>query len=86
MLYALALLLPPLAVLLAGGRPFQALLNCGLTLLGWIPGVVHAFLVVGEYKADKRMERATRQQIEAQRRLHDASVLEEARRAEKRAR
>jgi uncharacterized membrane protein YqaE (UPF0057 family) len=68
MLYALAIVFPPLAVLMAGGRPFQALLNCGLTLLGWIPGIVHAFLVVGEYKADQRVERATRQQIEAQRR------------------
>ena len=57
MLYFLAILLPPLAVLMAGGRPFQGLLNVGLTILGWIPGVIHAFLVVGEHKADKRAKR-----------------------------
>lgn len=57
MLYFLAIVLPPLAVFLAGGRPMQALLNLVLTLLGWIPGVIHAFLVVGEHKADKRAER-----------------------------
>lgn len=57
MLYFLAILLPPLAVFLAGGRPFQALLNVVLTLLGWIPGVVHAVMVVNEHKADKRAER-----------------------------
>jgi uncharacterized membrane protein YqaE (UPF0057 family) len=89
MLYALAIILPPLAVLMAGGRPFQALLNCVLTLFGWIPGVVHAFLVVGEYKADQRMEHATRQQIEAQRRMEEArarAAQKAARDAEKRAR
>jgi len=60
MLYFLAILLPPVAVFLAGGRPMQALLNLVLTLLGWIPGVIHAFLVVGEYKADKRAERVAK--------------------------
>ena len=60
MLYFLAILLPPVAVFLAGGRPMQALLNLVLTLLGWIPGVIHVFLVVGEYKADKRAERVAK--------------------------
>ena len=68
MLYFLAILLPPLAVFLAGGRPVQALLNLGLTLLGWIPGVIHAFLVVGEYKADKRADRMADRQAKAMRR------------------
>lgn len=54
MLYLLAIIFPPLAVLLAG-RPIQALLNLGLTLLIWIPGVIHAILVINEKKADKRM-------------------------------
>lgn len=59
MLYLLAIILPPVAVLLTG-RPFQALLNVLLTLLVWIPGVVHAILVVNEYKADKRADRISR--------------------------
>lgn len=53
MLYLLALLLPPVAVLFCG-KPVQALLNLGLTLLGYIPGQVHACLVVHERYADRR--------------------------------
>lgn len=59
MLYLLAILLPPVAVLLAG-KPFQAVLNFFLTLAFWVPGVIHAILVVNEYKADKRAERIMR--------------------------
>ncbi len=53
MLYLLAIVLPPLAVLLTG-RPAQAVLNVGLTVLVWIPGVIHAFAVVNEHKANQR--------------------------------
>lgn len=53
MRYFFAIVLPPLAVLLCG-KPVQFLLNIFLTLLGWIPGVVHAILVVHEHLADKR--------------------------------
>ena len=59
MLYLLALLLPPLAVLLCG-KPFQALLNLVLTLLGWHPGAIHAILVVNSHENDKRTERIIR--------------------------
>ncbi len=53
MRYFLAILLPPLAVLLCG-KPIQFILNIFLTLLGWIPGVIHAILVVNGHLADKR--------------------------------
>ena len=53
MRYFLAIVLPPLAVLLCG-KPIQFVLNILLTLLGWIPGVVHAILVVNSHLADKR--------------------------------
>ena len=56
MLYLLAILLPPVAVLLCG-KPFQAILNLVLTLLGWIPGVIHACLVVSSHHADQRNQR-----------------------------
>ena len=56
MLYLLALVLPPLAVLVAG-KPFQALLNLGLTICGILPGVIHALFVVSNYYADKRNAR-----------------------------
>jgi uncharacterized membrane protein YqaE (UPF0057 family) len=55
-LYLVAILLPPLAVLLAG-KPFQALINVVLTLMIWIPGVIHALFVVNNYYADKRTQR-----------------------------
>lgn len=56
MLYLLAIILPPVAVLLTG-KPIQALLNLVLTLLGWIPGVIHALFVVSAHKADQRTGR-----------------------------
>ncbi|MGM8212627.1 YqaE/Pmp3 family membrane protein [Virgibacillus sp. W0430] len=59
MLYLLAILLPPVAVLLVG-KPIQAFLNFGLCLLLYVPGVVHAILVVNEHKADKRAEKYAR--------------------------
>lgn len=61
-MYLLAIVFPPLAVLLCG-KPIQAVLNFFLTLLGWIPGVIHACLVVGQNNADRRhrdMVRAVR--------------------------
>ena len=56
MRYFLAILLPPLAVLFCG-KPVQFLLNILLTLLGWIPGVIHALLVVNTHLADKRADK-----------------------------
>lgn len=59
MLYLLAIVFPPLAVLLCG-KPVTAVLNVLFTLLLWIPGIIHAMLVVGEHKADVRMRRLGR--------------------------
>ena len=56
MLYALAALLPPVAVLVCG-KPFQAILNVFLCILLLVPGILHAFGVVNNYYADKRAER-----------------------------
>ena len=56
MRYVLAIILPPLAVLLCG-KPVQFILNIFLTILGWIPGVIHAILVVNSHLADKRTDK-----------------------------
>lgn len=56
MRYIIAIFLPPLAVFLCG-KPMQALLNIILTLLFWVPGVIHALLVVHGHLADKRTDR-----------------------------
>lgn len=59
MRYLLAILLPPVAVLLCG-KPFQALINLVLTLMFWVPGAVHAVLVVNQHEEDQRAERIVR--------------------------
>jgi uncharacterized membrane protein YqaE (UPF0057 family) len=41
----LNILLPPLAVFLKHGLGGTFLLNLVLTLIGWLPGVIHAFIV-----------------------------------------
>ena len=41
----ITIFLPPLAVLLKEGLGLQFLLNVLLTLIGWLPGVVHAFWI-----------------------------------------
>ncbi|HIK56675.1 MAG TPA: YqaE/Pmp3 family membrane protein [Synechococcales cyanobacterium M55_K2018_004] len=38
----LAVVLPPAAVFLAYGLSITLLINIGLTLIGWVPGVIHA--------------------------------------------
>ena len=53
MIYLIAVLFPPLAVLLAG-KPFQALLNLLLCLLLYFPGLIHAILVIQDKKATQR--------------------------------
>ena len=55
-MFLLSIFLPPVAVLLCG-KPFQSVLNLFLTMALWIPGVVHAFMVVSARNADKRTNR-----------------------------
>lgn len=42
----LAILLPPLGVLMETGFSLQFFLNILLTLLGYIPGIVHAIWII----------------------------------------
>lgn len=56
MMYLLAIILPPVAVLICG-KPIQAILNLILTLIFWIPGMIHALFVVHGYYADKRTDK-----------------------------
>ncbi|SHG81898.1 YqaE/Pmp3 family membrane protein [Ornithinibacillus halophilus] len=61
MMYLLAVVLPPVAVLFSG-KPIQALLNLILTLFFWLPGAIHAILVVKDKKDDKRMKKQVKLQ------------------------
>jgi uncharacterized membrane protein YqaE (UPF0057 family) len=59
MRYLLAILCPPVAVLLCG-RPITALLNVLLCIAGWLPGVIHACLVVGQRHGDVRAKKTAK--------------------------
>lgn len=54
--YFFCIVLPPLAVLLTG-RVGSFLLSLLLTLLGWIPGIIHACLVVNDHHQEQRIAR-----------------------------
>jgi uncharacterized membrane protein YqaE (UPF0057 family) len=56
MMYLLAIILPPIAVLVCG-KPIQAILNLVLTLIFWIPGMIHALFVAHGHYADKRADK-----------------------------
>lgn len=66
MLYLLAIILPPVAVLLCG-KPLEALLNIVLTLLFWFPGALHALFVVNSHHADQRTGRMVKAMKDSQR-------------------
>lgn len=67
-MYLLAIVLPPVAVLLCG-RPLSALLNFVLWCCLIIPGVIHACMVVGEAKQQKRDKRQSEEADRRQERL-----------------
>jgi len=50
LLYFLALFLPPLAVFLKTGCDSNFLINICLSILGWIPGVIHAWWVISKFE------------------------------------
>lgn len=56
MLFFLCVVFPPAAVLLTG-RLGSFLLSIPLTLLGWLPGVFHAYFVVSDYKNEQRLRK-----------------------------
>lgn len=51
--YFFCVVFPPVAVLMTG-RILSFILSLLLTLLGWVPGVIHACLVVTDYQAEHR--------------------------------
>lgn len=49
-------IIPPLAIATTK-RPGQVVISVILTLLFYIPGVIHALIIVGSYQGDKREQR-----------------------------
>ncbi|KAJ6547468.1 plasma membrane proteolipid 3 [Mycena capillaripes] len=44
-----AIILPPLGVFLERGCGADLLINILLTILGWIPGIIHALYIILKY-------------------------------------
>lgn len=44
-----AIILPPLGVFMERGCNQDLCINILLTILGWIPGVIHAFYIILKY-------------------------------------
>ncbi|HCV79443.1 MAG: YqaE/Pmp3 family membrane protein [Zunongwangia sp.] len=50
----LNVLLPPLSVYLKYGANKKFLINLILTLIGWVPGMIHAFIITDRYVKEIR--------------------------------
>ncbi|WVR07756.1 hypothetical protein IAU60_004799 [Kwoniella sp. DSM 27419] len=50
LLYFLAIFVPPLSVFLKTGCGSALLINILLWILGWIPGVIHAWYIISKYE------------------------------------
>ncbi|KIW40398.1 uncharacterized protein PV06_07602 [Exophiala oligosperma] len=55
LLYFLAIFLPPVAVFLKTGCDSNFLINILLTILGWIPGCLHAWYVITKHERPARV-------------------------------
>jgi uncharacterized membrane protein YqaE (UPF0057 family) len=60
----LGILLPPLGVFLTFGFSSTLLINIGLTLLGWIPGSIHAVWAIAK-QSEQIMVRQTEAEEES---------------------
>ena len=56
MRYFLCIILPPISVLTTG-KIITFILNLILTLCFWLPGVIHAIIVVNSFYADRRNDK-----------------------------
>ncbi|KAF2230009.1 UPF0057-domain-containing protein [Viridothelium virens] len=46
LLYIIAIFIPPIPVVLKSGIGVDLLINILLWILGWIPGVIHAWYII----------------------------------------
>ncbi|KAK0544934.1 hypothetical protein OC845_005350 [Tilletia horrida] len=49
LLYFVALILPPVSVFVKRGCGADFWINIALSLLGWLPGLIHAWYIVSKY-------------------------------------
>jgi uncharacterized membrane protein YqaE (UPF0057 family) len=48
--FALGVLVPPVGVFLTYGISMTLLINILLTLLGWVPGIIHAVWAIAKHE------------------------------------
>jgi uncharacterized membrane protein YqaE (UPF0057 family) len=58
--FLLCLICPPLAVFLTG-RKGSFIVSIFLTFCVWLPGVIHAFFVVSDYRNEQRIRALARE-------------------------
>ncbi|KAJ2543777.1 hypothetical protein EV175_005953 [Coemansia sp. RSA 1933] len=51
LLVILSIIFPPFAAVLRRGCGADFLINCGLTALGYLPGLIHAWYLISKYPA-----------------------------------
>jgi uncharacterized membrane protein YqaE (UPF0057 family) len=51
-----AILIPPVGVFMAFGVSSTLFINIGLTLLGWIPGIIHAIWAIVKQDQDREIK------------------------------
>ena len=75
MSYIIAILFPPLAVLMSG-RILGTLLNIVLTLCFYFPGLIHAWIVVAQEKnaAVNAINKASKKELDAQKAANVAQL------------
>ncbi|RXK37770.1 hypothetical protein M231_04926 [Tremella mesenterica] len=54
LLYVVAIFVPPVPVFLKRGCAADLFINILLWILGWIPGVLHAFWIISKYETPAR--------------------------------
>lgn len=56
MLFTLAIFLPPVSVWCGERNRVAVLINVGLCLLGWLPGVIHAMMLTNRLFYRQRLQ------------------------------
>jgi uncharacterized membrane protein YqaE (UPF0057 family) len=57
--YVLAVVLPPVGIFLTYGVSTALVINILLTLLGWVPGIIHAVWAIAKHDEKIRAQQTT---------------------------
>lgn len=57
--FALGILVPPIGVFLTYGLSTTLVINILLTLLGWVPGIIHGFWAIAKHEEKLNQEQGT---------------------------